>query len=304
METMTIGGREYLLIVIYEGNQDDISQEFLAMAQEWVINQYKGRGRITDPNVLKELRQTETVLDSHSSMVIITERANIENIQGTLRVSTESEGELPLEKRLRISLKRPILNNGGKVFDPPGLSDSFGGPEGTLVELKNFVISGNAKEDFIPLLYWLAETSGVTREVFKNGKAFYPVLPARYVLECDKPMSIYYRRLGFILKQVVGDTYVMEIDRLGFRDIYDKVAKRPGFTLYSRAKHFNPIDPEIRQYRRLGYLPPYWGAFDGKYEARKTMEREMEIISEKFKRKKKLQTMPNCMTLELQNLIH
>jgi len=58
--------------------------------------------------------------------------------------------------------------------------------------------------------------------------------PAEYTIECDRRMVPYYRRLGFKLVNpdpIIGDTFVLSMDRKAFVEVGRKFRNQPGGTL-------------------------------------------------------------------------
>ena len=257
--------------------------DLISEARKWIKGEYKASYPEIPASAFERMFELDDPLDKDSLMVIVMKGENAKDIQATLRMHRDltlvrKAGELksyglPLERETGIELPRPapkyerVWHVDPKTKLTALSSEPF--VTGGAVELKYFVSGKNAAEDFVPLLFYTLEQPGDPGGIphfvsfvdypflitEMTGRKSGRVVASSYLLECDKRMVPYYKRLGFKeVRQLDEHHFILEIDRKGFVDIWaEHFGKRSSSKFVSFRKALQDIEFEFSNYDKLRF---------------------------------------------------
>jgi hypothetical protein len=119
--------------------------------------------------------------------------------------------------------------------------------QGSVVELKSYLQDRDSAEDFIPLLYSVAEIHWFNHPQYwlrirppvfwaiRLGRDTTILVPSEYALVCDADLESLYSRLGFerVPETPAGADIVMRASRETYIAIAEKMRNRKGFSVVS-----------------------------------------------------------------------
>ena len=192
------------------------TKEIFTDLETWVYQKYKAEG--LSEQMLEKLMTEESMQTNRSGVVFISKHNDRKDIQAMIRVDGVSSTNplLPLEKRLlgrglnkklpRKSLKFQNVEESLFILDKPNQYEPYqfliyNNPRvnsteksGACVEIKNF-INSSKENDFIPLLFALAESHNILKYASTEKGA---ASISDYYLETDgKARQRYYSMLGW-----------------------------------------------------------------------------------------------------------
>lgn len=245
------GAPKHLIVAVRPANgnlAEDFVQPLVRMAYDWDIEQFKRFYPHIDRKFFDEMRAHDSPLDGRSIFVMAFEEGDINKLRGTFRFTLPSpeKPRLPLEDELGHRVPRPKLEVGDYTSILLGTKETSRELQGSVVELKNFVLHPDAKLDLFPSLLHVGEWETDWVVGFRSKMALFRLdegraeisripghmaYPTEYVIMCDQKLVPYYRRLGFELAQekpVKGTVHVMRMNRAGFLEFAAKTRKRSG----------------------------------------------------------------------------
>ena len=211
-------------------NEERLADQLIQRTEDWTIQRYreiysnKKNGKLNE-KYLNTLHRSYEETRERSGVVVVMNEDNPDDILATERITWKDKHHpmLPAEEYFSFQYlaEKPTLRDfktGDLLGMRPEKQQNVEKVVGDAFEIKAFVSSKHAKEDFAPLLFYLLENFGISRRwsesTLVSDHSYLFVLPAEYIIMSTQKMSPYFKYLGFQEKdQLTNGKILMSITR-------------------------------------------------------------------------------------------